>query len=53
MARTGHTEYFLPKVEKEDYNAMIDGSNFFYQTIKNDIRTYENVQKIAKGQGDD
>ena len=32
---------------------MIDGCNFFYQPIKNDLRTYENIQKIATGQGDD
>lgn len=53
MVRTGHTGYFLPKVEIKYYNVMIDGSNFFYQTIKNDIRTYKNVQKIATGQGND
>ena len=32
---------------------MIDGKNFFDQTIKNDKITYENVRKIATGQGDD
>ena len=32
---------------------MIDGSNFFNQPVKNDLRTYNNIQKIATGQGDD
>ena len=32
---------------------MINGRNFFYQAIKNDIRTYEKILKIATGQGDD
>ena len=32
---------------------MIDGRNFFKQTINNDLRTYDNIQKIATGQGDD
>ena len=32
---------------------MIDGRNFFDQPIKNDIKTYENIRKIATGQGDD
>ena len=32
---------------------MIDGKNFFDQPIKNNKVTYENVWKIATGQGDD
>ena len=32
---------------------MIDGKNFFDQPIKNDKITYENIRKIATGQGDD
>ena len=39
-------------VEIKDYNFMIDGKNFFDQTIKNNKITYEN-RKIANGQGDD
>ena len=31
---------------------MINGENFFDQPIKNDKVTYENVRKIATGQGD-
>ena len=32
---------------------MIDGKNFFDQPVKNDKVTYENITKIATGQGDD
>ena len=32
---------------------MIDGQNFFYQTIRNNLITYENIRKVATGQGDD
>ena len=32
---------------------MIDGKNFFDQPIKNDKVKYENIRKIAIGQGDD
>ena len=32
---------------------MIDGRNFFNQTVKNNLITYDNIQKIATGQGDD
>ena len=31
---------------------MIDGRNFFDQPIKNDLKAYDNVKKIATGQGD-
>ena len=32
---------------------MIDGKNFFDQPVKNDLITYENIQNIGTGQGDD
>ena len=32
---------------------MIDGKQFFDQPVKNDKITYENIRKIATGQGDD
>ena len=32
---------------------MIDGRNFFDQATKNDLRTYDNIHKIATGQRDD
>ena len=51
--RTSHSEYYLPKVEIKDYSVKIDGKNFIDQPISNDIKTYENIRKIATGQGDD
>ena len=51
--RTSHSTYYLPKVEIKDYNVMIDGKNFFDQPINSMIKTYENIRKIATGQGDD
>ena len=32
---------------------MINGENFFDEPIKNNKVTYENIRKIAAGQGDD
>ena len=32
---------------------MISGQNFFDQTVKNNLRTQDNIQKIATGQRDD
>ena len=51
--RTAHDSYYLPIVEIKDYNIMINGENFFDQPIKNNKVTYNNIRKIAIGQGDD
>ena len=32
---------------------MTDGKNFFEQSVKNDIRTYDNIRKLSTGPGDD
>ena len=51
--RKSHSTYYLPKVEIKDYNAMIDSKNRFDQPINSNLKTYENIRKIATGQGDD
>ena len=51
--RTSDDQYYLPTVEVKDYNIMINGENFFDQPIKNNKVTYNNIRKIALGQGDD
>ena len=50
---TSNKTYYLPNVEIKDYDVMIDGKNFFDQPVKNNKVTYENIRKIAAGQGDD
>ena len=40
-------------MEIKDYNCMIDWKNLFDQPIKNDLKIYDNIRKIALGQGDD
>ena len=51
VQRTSNKRYYLPNVETKDYNVLIDEKNFFDQPIKNKVR-YENIRKIAAGQGD-
>ena len=51
--RTAHDSYYLPTVEIKDYNIMVNGENFFDKPIKNNRVTYENIRKVATGQGDD
>ena len=50
---TSHSGYYLPTVEIKDYNVLINGENFFDQTIKNNKVTYKIIIKITTGQGDD
>ena len=51
--RTVNTKYYLPSVEIKEYNVMIDGKYFLNQPVKNSMKTYDNLRKIATGQGDD
>ena len=32
---------------------MIDGRNFSDRSLKNDLKTYDDIQKTSTGQGDD
>ena len=50
---TSHSGYYLPNSEIKDYNIVINGKNVFNQPIKNNKVAYENIRKIATGQGDD
>ena len=45
--------YYLPNIEIENYDIMINGENFFDKPIKDNKVTYKNIRKIATGQGDD
>ena len=51
--RKSSDQYYLPTVEIKDYNIMINGENLFDQPVKNNKVTYENIRKIATGQGGD
>ena len=53
VQRTSAKGYYIPNVELKDCNIMITGENFFVQPVKDNKVTYENIRKIATGQGDD
>ena len=50
--RTSHSSHYLQNVDIKDYNIMINGENLFDRPIKNNKVTYEDIRKIATGQGD-
>ena len=48
------TNNIILRIDKtKSYNAMIDWQNFFDQPVRNDLIRYDNIRKIATGQGDD
>ena len=51
--RKVHSGYYLPNVQIKNCNVMINGENFFDQSIKDNKVTYKNIRKIATGRGDD
>ena len=46
--RTSHNAYYLPNVEIEDYNIMINGENFFDQQTKNNKVTLGKLVQVKE-----
>ena len=51
--KTSYKRYYLPSTEIKNYNFIIDVQNFFDQPIRNNLITYDNIQKLSAGQRDD
>ena len=43
----------MRKLQPILFSNMIDGRNYFYQTMKNNLRTYDNIRKIITSKGAD
>ena len=46
-------EYFLPRVDITNYNVLFDDRHFYDQPINDQIKTYDEIRKIATEKGDD
>ena len=53
VERNSHRKYFLSKVNITNYNALIDGKNFYDQPINDHIKKYDEIRKNATGKGND
>ena len=53
VTRSSTRKYFLPRVYITNYNILIDNWNFYDQPINGMIKQYDEIRKIATGQGDD
>ena len=52
VKRDSHRKYFLPRVDITNYNVLIDGRNFYGQTISDQIKKYDEIKKITTRKGD-
>ena len=43
--------YYIPSVEIEDFNVLIDNKPFLNQTVKNERGSYEKLVKISRNDG--
>ena len=53
VQRDSRRKYFLPRVNIINCNVLIDGRNFYDQPINDQIKTYDEIRKIATGKGED
>ena len=51
--RNGQRKYYLPRIDLEKYNVIIDGRNFYDNPIESDIEKYRELTKVMIGKGED
>ena len=51
--RNGQRKYYLPRIDLEKYNAIIDGRNLYDNPIESDIEKYRELKKVMIGKGED
>ena len=48
-----YKKYYLPRIDFNKYNGIIDGRNFYDNPIKNDSEKYRELKKVMIGKGQD
>ena len=51
--RNGQQKYYLPGIDLEKYNIIIDGRSFYDNPIESDIEKYRELKKVMIGKGED
>ena len=51
--KNGQQKYYLPRIDLEKYNVIIDGRNFYDNPIESDIEKYRELKKLMIGKGED
>ena len=52
-SRDGRRKYYLPRIDLNKYNVIIDGRNFYDNPIESDIEKYRELKKVMIGKGED
>ena len=50
--RNGQRKYYLPGIDLNKYNVIIDGRNFYDNPIESDIEKYRELKKVMIGKGE-
>ena len=53
VQRNSHRKYFLRRAKITKCNVLIDGRDFYDQSISDEIRKYNELRKLCTGKGDD
>ena len=51
--RNVQQKYYLPRIDLEKYNVIVDGRNFYDNPIESDIEKYRELKKVMIGKGED
>ena len=51
--RNGQRKYYLPRIDLNKYNVIIDGRNFYDNPIESDTEKYRELKKVMIGKGED
>ena len=51
--RDGQRKYYLPRIDLNKYNVIIDGRHFYDNPIESDIEKYRELKKVMIGKGED
>ena len=51
--RNGQQKYYLPRIDLENCNVIIDRRNFYDNPIKSNIEKYRELKKVMTGKGED
>ena len=52
-AKNGQQKFYLPRIDLNKYNVIIDGRNFYDNPIEIDIKKYRELKKVMIRKGED
>ena len=52
-SRNSQQKYYLPRIDLNKYNVIIDGRNFYDNPVESDIEKYRELKRVMIGKGED